>query len=152
MKPRLLSSLTARLSTFLMSTLLLLMVSGCGGGNGSGGTPLGPGGKGTIDLAFLNNNSVIPQGGAGVLSAMVSDASGNPAPSTLVKFVITTNTTAGTFSPPDGFALTDNSGVAQISVLAGVPNQSGEITATANVNVKGVLTAVTGTIGFTSSN
>lgn len=113
---------------------------------------MGPGGKGAIDLAFINNNSVIPQGGVGVLNATVVDGSGNPASSTLVKFVITTNTTAGAFSPPNGFAITDNSGVAQISVLPGVPNQSGEITATANIMVKGVLTAVTDTIGFTSSN
>jgi hypothetical protein len=92
----------------------------CDGGTGP--TPTPPvSASGTITLTLKNvagtvTNSVAPDV-PGTLEATVKDKSGNPVVGVAVSFATTDKT--GGFTPASGTALTNGSGVASISLLAG---------------------------------
>ncbi|MCD6025757.1 MAG: hypothetical protein K0R08_276 [Solimicrobium sp.] len=141
--------------TFFISTMVLIMVSGCGGENGLGGAPLGPGDisrqNGSITLSVKNGAgqdiSRIPSESVGFAIAYVADPSGRPVPNAFVTFAITKNLLAGSLSPENGFAATDNSGIARVTVFPGSLGESGEIAATTTVVGNA---AITDTIAFSS--
>lgn len=152
MKLNLIPAFIARPWLFLMSALLVVVMSACGGGNGSAGDPIGPPSGPSITLSLVNmagqSVDVIPAGSFLFVQARVAvDSFGNPPPaSQLVVFSISRGAEAGVLSPSNGFEATDTNGLAQIQLFPGVSGATGEITATATI--KG--TTVSSTIAFSS--
>jgi|GEM_PF-6370163 len=149
MKLNLISAFTARL---WMPTLLLLLISACGGSNGSAGEPIGPVPGPSVTLSLINTAGqsvdVIPAGSYLLVQAHVAiDSFGNPPPaSQVVLFTISRGTEAGILSPSTGVGRTDAKGGAQIQLFPGVSGAVGEITATVTING----TTVSSTIAFSS--
>ena len=152
MKFNLVTAFTARLWFFLMSALVLIGMSACGGGNGSPGKPIGPIPGPSITLSLVNTAGqavdVIPAGSYLLVQALVAiDSFGNPPPaSQLVVFTISRGTEAGILSPSNGIGKTDANGIAQIQLLPGLAGATGEVTATVTING----TTVSSTIAFSS--
>ncbi|MCP4104442.1 MAG: hypothetical protein GY749_02740 [Desulfobacteraceae bacterium] len=69
---------------------------------------------------------VINAEGPGQVEASLTDENSNP----LANRIVTFKTTLGEFFPPDGTVLTDDKGMAVISLLTGTGKDEGEITAT----------------------
>lgn len=151
----------------ILAVLLSAALSGCGGGGDSGPAPcrgtmanpdlcLGdatatPAGTAAAGLASLKlsltdssgaaSSQVSPEH-AGTLNALVKDGKGIVVPNVAVTF--TTSDKTGVFVPSSGTALTDASGLAQVSLPAST--QAGAFTVTANAMVSG--TAVVGTTNY----
>ncbi len=98
-------------------------------------------------VTLTSSNSTISSNSPATLSATVRDSSGTLVIGALVRFA-TQSTGFATFSPAGATALTDATGVARISLLAGT--QFGADTVTATATVSGVsVTSVP--LGFTAS-
>jgi hypothetical protein len=153
MKLNLISTSTARLRTFFMCAMILI-VSACGGGNGGPGAPLGEGeGGNTLQarIDFLPNSGIVPVNSALLIRAVVQDKFGNTIPNVLVTFSIPAGSQAGTLSPPEGLAKTDADGVASIFILHGTSGHSDEITATTDfIDSTGTAVTATNSTAFTS--
>ncbi|PRC94785.1 beta strand repeat-containing protein [Solimicrobium silvestre] len=163
MKLNLTPIFTARYWTFLMSALLLIMISACGGGNGSAGTPLGGSGSGSggtggttpttngvITLTLTNAgtaSNTIPSNGSLTATANVVNAAGAAVANTLVTFTLSGTTTA--VIAPVLTALTNSSGNAVILLQAGTTAGAGTLTASATVVGT---TAITGSASFQNLN
>lgn len=126
-------ALLQRVSFLLLFTVLV----GCGGssggldnsptGGGSGGTTPDPI---TITLAFAEGtptvNGNVTVTGASPVEITATVKQGNTA---IVNRAVTFVTTRGAFSPSSGSALTDDKGVAKITLTAGSVRGAGEISA-----------------------
>jgi hypothetical protein len=120
-----------------LALMLIVMLSACGGGGGSAGATSGgnnqyPNGK--ISLALFDQNGVasnlISSSNSLTAKATVTNSSGAPVVGVVVTFV--SDATVAVLSPTTGTALTNSSGVAQISVQAGSGTGAGTLTASAN--------------------
>ncbi len=98
-------------------------------------------------VTLTSTNSTVASTSPATLSATVRDSSGALVVGTLVRFV-TQGTGFGVFSPSGGTALTDATGVARISLLAGTQFGADTVTATATVSNVSVASAP---LGFTVS-
>jgi hypothetical protein len=83
-----------------------------------------------IDASGATTSSVSPDSAA-TLKAVVKDSKGNAAPNIAVTFTTTDKT--GVFVPSSGTALTNASGIAQVSLPAGAQAGAFTVTATATV-------------------
>jgi hypothetical protein len=84
-----------------------------------------------ISLSLLSQSTgettnTINTSSPGLLRIRVRDASGDA----LVSQLVSASTTKGTLSPEDGTAITNSSGIATISILAGNDSGAGEVTVT----------------------
>lgn len=129
-----------KLFRYFFAIFFMLMLSSCGGGGGSSGTNTGgtgsgnsqtPNGKITIGLVDLNGGSGNLISGSSVLTAKVilTNTTGAPAVGVVVTFTV--DSPIVVLLPDTGTALTNSSGVAQVSLKAGVGTGAGSITATA---------------------
>jgi len=132
-----------------ISTMLLILalIGGCGGTPSTGGISISQPNSNTQQdtstngVVFLNSqldNNVSTQ-----VSAKFLDSAGAPATRLQVVFW----TTRGSFTPNDGVAMTDNYGVATITLNAGGTAGNGIVTATANINGKEITKGGTFTVG-----
>lgn len=127
----------------VMVVLLLALLAGCGddaftqgasnsGGGGGGGG--GTGGTAAISLALTDasdaSTTSISADSPGTVTATVLDANGDPAAGVVVSF----EATLGTFNPTAGTALTNSSGVATVTLIAGTTTGADTLTATASVD------------------
>lgn len=142
----------------LMTAFILALLVGCGGkeiptGTGTTGTVTGTGtGTNTTsanltlrltDAAGATVTS-ISAGAPTTVKATVLNSAGAAAPNIVVTF--TTNATLATMTPANGTALTDASGVAQISLSPASLTASGATTISASAQVD--TTAVSNSLGF----
>ena len=133
---------------------LTALLTGCGAGGASGGTSTtgGTTGNTTVaaslvltlsDPATGNASNALTSGSPLTVTALLKDTAGAVVSNSVVTF--TTGASFGTFSPASGTALTNASGIAMISLVAGSTTGAATVTASANV----AATAVTGSIGYT---
>lgn len=153
-----------RCFSLLLPTLLLALVTACGGGNGSAGTPIGGTGAGAgsgsgsttagatsygaITLTLANATSAsntIAAGGSLIATAHVVNAAGGAVANAVVTFSV--SSTVG--SLPIASALTNSSGNAVVNLQQG--STSGAATLTATSTVVGT-NVVTGTVNFQSGS
>ena len=135
---------------WMLVCMAVALVAGCGGGGSdrtcsdapnrdprlpscsTGGTPPVTAESSVtltlVDSAGVSTTTVSPTS-PGVVEAKVRDTNGNPAPNIAVTF--TTSDKTGGFNPTSGSALTDPTGVARITLLAG--SSVGAFTLTASV-------------------
>jgi len=142
MKLTLTTKLAARHCAYVMTLLLVSVLTACGGGNGSGGSALGgyvppvpPVNNGAVTLKLTDatgaENNTIPAGGSLNVNATVVDPNGKPVANSLVTFSVTTGSGSGTL--PVSSALTDSAGVVTVIIDAGLTIGAGTITADATV-------------------
>lgn len=140
----------AKLFRLFSAILLIALMTACGGGGGSAGTVSGgsaagqyPNGKIGISLFDQSGSPSNVIAGSSSLLAKVTvlDKSGAAAVGVVVTFAI--DTTTAVLSPLSGTALTDSSGVAQISLKPGVGTGAGTLTASAAVVGTTVISAST---------
>jgi hypothetical protein len=132
-----------------ISLCTLTVLAACGGGGGSSGdAPFGPGGGtggGTTPrpptIAVTVSPSTVTAAAPGTVRATVSTAAGAPIPGQVVTF--TTTGSLGKFSAPS--ALTDDSGVATVTVTPATASTAGADSVVASTTVgTAVLTATAG--------
>ncbi|MFQ6370440.1 invasin [Shewanella sp. YIC-542] len=128
---------------FFGALLCSFVLTACGGGgsalseaDGGGSTPAG-----TNSVSLTISNSEIGADTPATLSAKVTNSASGPVRGALVTFTLD-NTALGTFVPAIGTALTDDSGIATVTL------------ATSNVAGSGIVTAsiaagASATVGFT---
>jgi len=125
--------LLRRLSfTMLLMSMMTLVACGDGDGDLTGGD--GETGGQTIKLA-LSSQNVTGEAPITVAATLFGD--------NIDGVVINFSSTLGVFSPNDGTAITDSSGIAQITLTAGSVRGAGEITASTS-------SGATDTIGFST--
>jgi hypothetical protein len=138
-------------------SLIALALVSCGGGGGGGGSTSCPGGfltcSGTgtdsttqdpkllltlVDETTGAPSNALTSGRALVVRALLTSSTGVPLAYQVVTF--TTNSSLGLFFPVSGTSLTNENGVAAITLLAADLSASGaaEVTATAQVDDKNV--------------
>jgi len=147
-----------KLARLGIATLLVFAMAACGGGGGSAGSTIGTGSggstggtgsstDGTVMVALMNTVGVesnsVSSGKPLVAKATVKDANGVAVKNTVVTFTL--SSAVATMSPSTGTALTDSSGVAQISIEAGSSQGAATVTASA---IAGGSTAVTSLASF----
>ena len=90
-----------------------------------------PNGKIQLGLVDLNNmaGNLVTSGKNLTAKAILTNAQGMPAAGVVVTFTV--DSTIANISPASGTALTDSSGVAQVSLVAGTGTGAGTVTATA---------------------
>jgi len=136
-----------------MTAFMLLLLAGCGGkeittDTGTTGTGTGTGTT-SANLALSLYAAGVPvtsisAGAPTTVKATVKNNAGAAVPNIVVTF--STNATLATMTPANGTALTDASGVAQISLSPFDLTVSGATTISASAQVD--TTAVTNSIGF----
>ena len=152
------NSSVTKLARLGIATLLVFAMAACGGGGGSAGSTIGTGSggstggtgsstDGTVMVALMNTVGVesnsVSSGKPLVAKATVKDANGVAVKNTVVTFTL--SSAVATMSPSTGTALTDSSGVAQISIEAGSSQGAATVTASA---IAGGSTAVTSLASF----
>lgn len=133
---------------YLVGSFFLLMIVSCGGGGGSPGVTGITGGSSTAgsststssakmtvvltDTSGATSNSVTGSNSL-IVKATVTDSSGAPAKNVVVTFSLGSD--LATLSPSSGTALTDENGIAQVSVKSsGKGSGASEVTAKATVS------------------
>jgi len=129
------------------------ILAACGGGGGGGVDPSsgnvtnGGSSLNTISLSLLNNSgqpiSSITNNAPGILSATITNSSGEPVQGEVVTFSLAGS--IGSLNPTSGTALTNSSGIASITLNAGTEPGSSSATATSS-------TAIPTINGLSSSN
>lgn len=148
------SSSASPLRLAALTLIAAAALSACGGGGGNPGSVAAPGGASggtspttpttpavpaapTVTLALANTGGQASNSLSGAtpltVQATVKDASGNPVKEAMVTFA--TDASLAIFSPSAGTALTDDQGVARISLRAAslAAGGAGKLTATASV-------------------
>lgn len=124
--------------------------AGCGGGGVGGGSSgsgsSGGSNTGTVGAASLsatlidpstgNANNTLTSGTPLVLTALIKDENGAVVPNVVVTF--TTDANYGAFSPASGTALTNSSGIATVTLIAGATTGAATVTASARVGTTDV--------------
>ncbi|MBV8659422.1 MAG: hypothetical protein JO142_16490 [Burkholderiales bacterium] len=128
----------------LGTVALVAACGGPGGSSGSNGTPTGT----PVMTLTISSSSISPSQNATV-SAKIVDGSGNAVSGTLVTF--TTTSGFGSFSPAAGTALTDSTGTAKVTLLAGTTSGAAQVTASASVTTSTGSVAVTQSVGYVVS-
>ncbi len=169
---------SARSGTLLVSVLMAIALTACGGGNGSAGAPISGSGSGSGSSGSGSGGTTAGAKVAMVLKsastgsgctdnivttscqviavATVTDATGKPVPNTIVTFANSLSLT--NLSPTSGTAATDANGVAQATVsAAGLPTtaqsgSAGTINASATVGTVTVTAKQTYTLGNVTVN
>ena len=149
------SSSASPLRLAALTLIAAAALSACGGGGGNPGSVAAPGGASggtapttpttptvpaapTVSLALASTGGQASNSLSGAtpltVQATVKDASGNPVKEAMVTFA--TDAGLAIFSPSAGTALTDDQGVARISLRAAslAAGGAGKLTATASVN------------------
>ena len=149
------SSSASPLRLAALTLIAAAALSACGGGGGNPGSVSAPGGASggtspttpttpvvpaapTVTLAMASTGGQASNSLSGAtpltVQATVKDASGNPVKEAMVTFA--TDASLAVFSPSAGTALTDDQGVARISLRAAslAAGGAGKLTATASVN------------------
>lgn len=149
------SSSASPLRLAALTLIAAAALSACGGGGGNPGSVSAPGGASggtspttpttpvvpaapTVTLAMASTGGQASNSLSGAtpltVQATVKDASGNPVKEAMVTFA--TDASLAIFSPSAGTALTDDQGVARISLRAAslAAGGAGKLTATASVN------------------
>jgi hypothetical protein len=141
-----------------IAALFMTMVVACGGGGGSAGTTVGVGGgssaDGKIQITLTGANGIASNSVTGssslIVNATVTDGAGAPAKNVLVTFKLSGN--IATISPVSGTALTDNNGVAQVSIKsAGAGSGAAEVTASATVGAAAITAKAAFSVGAAPS-
>jgi hypothetical protein len=155
-------------SRYVVAGLAGMVLAACGGGGGSSGITTGTGttsGTGTtggtttpsngaiqivlVDSAGVEKN-IITSTNPLTAKATVTDGTGTPVKDKIVTFALSGG--IAVLSPTAGTALTDASGVAQISVKAGTTDGgAGSITASVSVGTTPVTATTVFTVGPTPS-
>ena len=158
------TQLGSRLKWFAV-VMALAVLSGCGGGGdnntcvpdpnrnpllpncGTTPTPIGQSSI-TVSLTDAAGNPVntVSATSSGIVRALVKDINGQPAPNIVVTF--TTSDTTGRFNPASGTALTDCSGIARITILAGTAAGAFTVTATTSAVPAGTIVSTCGTVAL----
>ncbi|MCC2961349.1 Ig-like domain-containing protein [Massilia sp. IC2-278] len=148
------SSSASPLRLAALTLIAAAALSACGGGGGNPGSVAAPGGASggtspttpttpavpaapTVTLALANTGGQASNSLSGAtpltVQATVKDASGNPVKEAMVTFA--TDASLAIFSPSAGTALTDDQGVARISLRSAslAAGGAGKLTATASV-------------------
>jgi hypothetical protein len=151
-----------RLTKFIICLFSTIMLVACGGGGGSPGsssfgsgssTSGGSTASGAITIALTDDSGVSSNSVTGSNSLIVKatvTANGAPAKNTLVTFTL--GGTIAILSPVSGTALTDDKGVAQVSLKsAGTGSGAAEVTATATVGTAAVSAKTAFSVGAAPS-
>lgn len=134
--------------------LVMALIGGCGGGSdafvsSSTATTSGSGSTGDLNVSLSLTDSggtattSISADSPGTLKATVTDSTGSAVSGAVVVFT----TTLATFNPTSGSALTNSSGVATVTLIAGTT--TGADTISADVTANGV--SASATMGYTVS-
>jgi hypothetical protein len=149
-----------KLGIYMFSAIMLVACGGGGGSAGSGGfsggTSTGGGGStanGAISIVLMDASGVASNsvtGSNSLIAKATVTANGAPAKNTLVTFTL--GSTIATLSPASGTALTDNNGVAQVSLKsAGAGSGATEVTATATIGTAAVTAKTAFSVGAAPS-
>ena len=125
----------------LIYILFAWMLAACGGGGGGGGVDPSDGNIDTgnsglrtfsLSLTDASGNAIteVSDNTPGVINALLTDNDGNAIVGEIVTFSL--NGSIGTLNPSSGTALTDSSGIAQISLFAGTTGGAGTVSASAS--------------------
>ena len=140
----------------IVSLGLFILLAACGGASdGSGGLITNGGGggggettKGSLVISLTNtageNVTVIPQGGYLLANALVKTSTGATVENQLVTFSVSNS--AGVLGSELGTALTDNKGMAQVTLQPGTASGAGTLSASTTL----VSEQLSATIGFSS--
>jgi protocatechuate 3,4-dioxygenase beta subunit len=123
------------------------LLAGCGGGGASGssddtdGSGGGSSAEASLTLTMTdpstgNESNSLASGSPLTLTALVRDSDGAVVPNAVVTF--TTDAEYGVFSPSSGTALTNASGIASLTLSAGVNTGAATVTATATAGTEAV--------------
>lgn len=128
----------------LSLVVITLLTTACGGG-GSPGAPFNPGpnANGQIQLGLFDSsnvaNNLVTSASGLTARATVLDSRGNPAANVVVTFTL--GSTIAAIQPTSGTALTNASGIAQVSLVANGGNGADTLTATATLPSTSPITA-----------
>jgi hypothetical protein len=159
------SEKVVKISRLALAGIALVTMSACGGGGGSPGvtnkggggndTPTKPATAGTLTVSVIDSSSKavtqVTSGQTVSVRAKFTDSSGNPLSNAIVKFSAS-DSTAIVFIPVSASALTDEDGVAILSLKSATLDTAGPLTLSATATSGAISGSGTINVNFGASS